>query len=84
MALIPLLLLAFSAWLAGRVAQKAGYSVWWGLAQFISPFAIILTWVFAFIDWPALRPPLRPADVIHLVRDEDDEKKGTDETGKPD
>lgn len=85
MALIPLLILGLSAWLAGRVAQKAGYSVWWGLAQFISPFAIIMTWVFAFVDWPTRRPPHKDADVIHLVRDDEgDGKEGGDETRKPD
>ena len=76
MALIPLLILGLSAWLAGRVVQKAGYSVWWGLVQFIYPLALIMTWVFAFVDWPSRRPPKKDADVIHLVRDEEDEKKG--------
>lgn len=76
-ALIPLLLIGFSAWLTGRIAQKAGYSVWWGLIQFIPLFGLIMAWVFAFVDWPALRPPRKDADIIHLVEpDEGDENEG--------
>jgi uncharacterized membrane protein YhaH (DUF805 family) len=74
-ALIPILLLGVIAWLTGRVAEKAGYSAWWGLLQFIPLLGIVMTWVFAFVDWPALRPPRRPADVIRLVRDDEGEEK---------
>lgn len=38
------------------VAKKAGYSGWWGaLAVLVPPLGVILTLLFAFLKWPALK-----------------------------
>jgi len=39
------------------IIRKAGYSGWWVLLWFVPLVNIIMLWVFAFSDWPALRQP---------------------------
>jgi uncharacterized membrane protein YhaH (DUF805 family) len=38
-----------------KVLNKAGYSGWWSLLVFVPLVNIVMFWVFAFADWPALR-----------------------------
>jgi uncharacterized membrane protein YhaH (DUF805 family) len=38
-----------------KVLQKAGYSGWWSLIVLVPLLNIIMFYVFAFADWPALR-----------------------------
>ncbi len=64
MTLLSILLMAAAVGMSARIAQKAGFSGWWGLTQIVPLVAVVMLWVLAFIDWPALLPP----------RDEDDEK----------
>ena len=39
------------------IARKAGYSGWWCLIWFVPIANLVMLWVFAFADWPALRQP---------------------------
>ena len=48
-------LVAFSLWTTIRILHKAGYSGWWSLLTFLPIANIVVVWVFAFADWPALR-----------------------------
>lgn len=55
LALIPsLVLTGLFLWFTVRIAQKAGYSGWWALVSFVPVLNIVMLWVFAFADWPAL------------------------------
>lgn len=55
LALIPsLVLTGLFLWFTLRVMQKAGYSGWWALIGFVPVVNIVMLWVFAFADWPAL------------------------------
>jgi uncharacterized membrane protein YhaH (DUF805 family) len=38
-----------------KILNKAGYSGWWSLVILIPLVNIIMFYVFAFADWPALR-----------------------------
>ena len=38
-----------------KILQKAGYSGWWRLIVFVPLVNIIMFYVFAFANWPALR-----------------------------
>lgn len=38
-----------------KILRKAGYSGWWSLILLIPLVNIIMIYVFAFADWPALR-----------------------------
>jgi hypothetical protein len=38
------------------IVRKAGYSGWWVLTSFVPLLNIVMFLVFAFSDWPALRP----------------------------
>lgn len=58
---IVLLIFAIPAWLAGRIAGKAGYSGWWGIPFALPVIGIVLIWVFAFADWPVLKADARQA-----------------------
>jgi len=40
---------------AVMILRKAGYSGWWCLLGFVPLVNIVMIWVFAFADWPALR-----------------------------
>jgi len=39
-----------------KILHKAGYSGWWCLLMFVPGVNWIMLWVFAFADWPSLRP----------------------------
>jgi len=38
-----------------KILHKAGYSGWWCLIVFVPLVNIIMFYVFAFANWPALR-----------------------------
>ena len=38
-----------------KILEKAGYSGWWCLILLVPLVNIIMLYVFAFADWPALR-----------------------------
>lgn len=42
-----------------KILNKAGYSGWWCLFMFVPLVNWIMLWVFAYADWPALRPEER-------------------------
>lgn len=55
--LIVLMLLGtivLSIWTAVRILHKAGFSGWWTLLALIPLANLIMLWVFAFVEWPAL------------------------------
>lgn len=45
-----------SIWMASLIAQKAGFSGWWGVTQAIPIVNLIMIWVLAFIDWGEPKP----------------------------
>jgi uncharacterized membrane protein YhaH (DUF805 family) len=53
----PYVLMAAAIGMTARIAQKAGFSGWWGLTQIVPLVGLVMMWVLAFIDWPATRPP---------------------------
>ena len=53
--LIVLIVLAIYLVPAVKILQKAGYSGWWCLILLVPLVNIIMIYVFAFADWPALR-----------------------------
>jgi uncharacterized membrane protein YhaH (DUF805 family) len=38
-----------------KILNKAGYSGWWSLLLLVPLVNIVMIFVFAFADWPALR-----------------------------
>lgn len=55
----PLILIAAAVyiWLHARILKKAGFSRLWSLLMILPPVNIVMIWVFAFADWPALKKP---------------------------
>lgn len=53
--LIALVFIALVLWTCARISRKAGFSGWWSLLMLIPLVNIVMIWVFAFSDWPALR-----------------------------
>jgi uncharacterized membrane protein YhaH (DUF805 family) len=53
--LIVIVVLAVYFIPAIKILQKAGYSGWWCLILLVPLVNIIMIYVFAFGDWPALR-----------------------------
>jgi uncharacterized membrane protein YhaH (DUF805 family) len=43
--------------MSARIAQKAGFSGWWGLTQIVPLVGLVMIWVLAFVDWRSLPPP---------------------------
>lgn len=41
--------------LPAQVLHKAGYSRWWSLVLLVPAVNLVMIWVFALSDWPALR-----------------------------
>ena len=37
-----------------KIVSRAGYSGWWCLIYFVPIVNIVMLWVFAFGNWPAL------------------------------
>jgi len=52
---IALLIWAFVA-IFGRILSRAGYSRWWLLTMFVPVLNLIMLWVFAFANWPVVKP----------------------------
>jgi hypothetical protein len=36
------------------IAEKAGFSRYWGIVAIFPALNLIALWVFAFVEWPAL------------------------------
>jgi hypothetical protein len=57
--IIVLLILSFMLGLFGvpvaRILKRAGFSPWLALLVFVPTANLICLWVFAFVDWPALK-----------------------------
>jgi len=53
---IVVVFIMLPVWVFGRIANKAGYSRLWVLLMFIPLVNIIMIWVFAFANWPNLKP----------------------------
>ena len=53
---ISLGLTALFIWFFWRIARRAGYSGWWSLTMLIPLVNIVVIWLFAFAEWPALAP----------------------------
>jgi uncharacterized membrane protein YhaH (DUF805 family) len=51
---LPLAIIAFFFWMMVRILNKAGYSGWWSLLMLVPLVNIVMVWVFAFANWPAL------------------------------
>lgn len=45
--------------MTARIAQKAGFSGWWGLIQIVPLAGVVMMWVLAFVNWPGQLPPGR-------------------------
>ena len=45
----------FGIWCSVRIIRRAGYSGWWVLILLVPVVNIVMVWVFAFSNWPALR-----------------------------
>lgn len=41
--------------LPAQVLRRAGYSRWWALVLLVPIVNLVMVWVFALADWPALR-----------------------------
>lgn len=41
-----------------RIIRRAGFSPWWVLVAFVPLLNLIMIWVFAFVQWPALEKKL--------------------------
>lgn len=52
--LVWLAFVAFGVWCSVRIIRRAGYSGWWVLIMLVPIANIVMIWVFAFSDWPAL------------------------------
>jgi uncharacterized membrane protein YhaH (DUF805 family) len=53
--LLPLAIIGVYFWMMVRILNKAGYSGWWSLLMLVPLVNIVMIWVFAFADWPALK-----------------------------
>lgn len=54
------LVLMVVAWV--KILSKAGYSGWWVLIGLVPLVNIIMFFVFAFADWPALQRRAAPSE----------------------
>jgi len=52
---VSLAIFAFFMWCYVRIVRRAGYSGWWVLILLVPVVNIVMVWVFAFSNWPALR-----------------------------
>lgn len=59
MSFMSILVMAVVVGMTARIAQKAGFSGWWGVTQVVPLFGVVMIWVLAFIDWHSLPPPDR-------------------------
>lgn len=48
------LVLMYTIGLAGMVAAKAGHSPLWALALLVPYLNVLVLWLFAYVEWPAL------------------------------
>jgi uncharacterized membrane protein YhaH (DUF805 family) len=52
--IVLIFLVALPLWFFGRALRKAGFSGWWALLGLVPVVNIVMLWVFAFAEWPAL------------------------------
>jgi len=52
--LLLLACVAFTSWIWARISHKAGFSRAWGFAAAVPLLNLIMIWVFAFSEWPAI------------------------------
>jgi len=50
-----LAVMAFAVWLAWRILKRAGYSGWWAITILIPIVNLVMIWIFAFFNWPAIK-----------------------------
>ena len=53
--ILPIAVIALFFWMIVRILRKAGYSGWWSLLMVIPVVNIVMIWVFAYSNWPALK-----------------------------
>lgn len=53
--IIALGFIALSIWIYVKILHKAGYSGWWVLLTYVPLLNVVMVWIFAFSDWPALK-----------------------------
>ena len=57
--LVAIFVAALGVWafvvVFGRILNRAGFSRWWLLTQFVPILNLIMLWVFAFADWPVFK-----------------------------
>jgi uncharacterized membrane protein YhaH (DUF805 family) len=53
--LFSLLTLAVFVVPTWKIVAKAGFSGWWSLLMLVPFVNFIMLWMFAFMDWPAVR-----------------------------
>jgi hypothetical protein len=51
---ITIVFITLGCWIYGRIAIKAGLSPWWALLMFIPLVNLIMIWVLAYANWPAV------------------------------
>ena len=51
-----LLFLALVIWGGTVIARKAGHSPWWAVLLIVPVANLVIIWLFAFTDWPAVDP----------------------------
>ena len=61
---IVVMFIIIPVWIWGRIANKAGYSRWWVALMFIPLVNLIMIWVFAFANWPALEQAEEQKDLL--------------------
>ena len=54
-AIVAIIVIAIVAVPVVKILHKAGYSGWWAILWFIPIVNIVVIWIFAFAQWPALR-----------------------------
>jgi uncharacterized membrane protein YhaH (DUF805 family) len=47
-----------------KILQKAGYSGWWSLIVLVPLVNVVMFYVFAFADWPALRGSAQTSETL--------------------
>ena len=55
-ALFFLIIVFAVIWGGTVVARKAGHSPWWAVLLIVPVANLVIIWLFAFADWPAIGP----------------------------
>lgn len=57
---IVILVLLLPGYPIARILGRLGFSKWWVIVAFITPFNLIALWVLAYARWPAEGAPNYP------------------------